>query len=317
MTNPIVDLTPLSKPVTKLVEVVAQGIGALYKPVGTVLQAKADAKARLILTEADIEVSELWRRAAQRLLYTEIERQKNLEAIIDKARAALPERVREDPVPKDWITHFFTAAQDVNDEDMQLIWGRILAGEVAEPGNTSRRTLEFLKTLSKQEAEMFVALLSVSFAEKQGWRFVVENSVTSRTLVEAFGGVDVERHMLDIGILGAEPTLVPASQTSAWRFSYGTLSLKFVGPPPPPRTPKLGLQTLEHKLFIRLFSAIGQELSRVARQEVREGFVAHLSDSIQKQIRVRIEADDGEPSAALNGGPGMSHGNSGVSEGPP
>jgi hypothetical protein len=47
MSNPIIDLAPLSTPVTKLVEVVAQGIGAIYRPVGTVLQAKADANSLL------------------------------------------------------------------------------------------------------------------------------------------------------------------------------------------------------------------------------------------------------------------------------
>jgi hypothetical protein len=33
--NPSLDLQGVSKPVTKLIEVVAQGIGAVYKPVGS------------------------------------------------------------------------------------------------------------------------------------------------------------------------------------------------------------------------------------------------------------------------------------------
>jgi len=123
---------------------------------------------------------------------------------------------------------------------------------------------------------------------------MVEDRVTSNTLADASGGVDVERHMVDIGILGAAPILVPASKTSAWRFSYGTVNYRFVGPPPPPSSPKFPVQKTELQLFIRLFSAIGQELSKVARQEAREGFIAHLSGSIQEQIKVRIEEDNGE-----------------------
>ncbi|MGD0262586.1 MAG: DUF2806 domain-containing protein [Verrucomicrobiota bacterium] len=310
MSKPIVDLAPLSKPVSKLVEVVAQGIGAIYKPIGTVLQAKADAKAKLVIAEADIEVSQLWRRAAERLLYTEIERQKNLEAIVHKARIALPERVRDDPVPKDWIMHFFTAAQDVSDEDMQMIWGRILAGEVAEPGATSGRTLQFLKTISKQEAEVFTTLLSVSFADEGGWRFVVEDPVTSKTIAEASGGADVESHMRDIGILGAEPLLMDASKTSSHRFSYGGVGYKFIGPAPPPRITELDLTPLELSLAIRRFSAVGQELSKVARQEVRKDFIPLLSASLQKQIKVRIDEDKGEQAAAPNDGPATLPGNS-------
>jgi Protein of unknown function (DUF2806) len=201
---------------------------------------------------------------------------------------------------------------------MQMIWGRILAGEVAEPGSTSGRTLEFLKTMSKQEAEVFVTLLSVSFADEDGWRFVVEDPVTSKTIAEASAGADGERHMLDIGVLGAEPLLIDASKTSSRRFSYGSVGYKFVGPAPPPCTTEPDLPALELSLVIRLFSAVGQELSKVARQEVRKDFISRLSESIQKQIEVRIEEDKGEQAAAPNNGPATLPGNSdGTGEGRP
>lgn len=47
------DLTPVSAPLTKLIEVAARGIGVIYEPVHIVRMAKAHAKAEMILAETD------------------------------------------------------------------------------------------------------------------------------------------------------------------------------------------------------------------------------------------------------------------------
>jgi hypothetical protein len=63
MANPLISLENLTEPLTKLVEVVAAGIGTLYAPFGTVRQAEADAKAKVILAKANTEVLSLQQRA--------------------------------------------------------------------------------------------------------------------------------------------------------------------------------------------------------------------------------------------------------------
>ena len=40
----------------------------------------------------------------------------------------------------------------VSSEELQTLWGRVLAGEIKSPGSFSLRTLEFLKNLSHDEA---------------------------------------------------------------------------------------------------------------------------------------------------------------------
>lgn len=288
MSIPPIDLAAISKPLTKLVAAVAQGVGGIYRPVGTVLQAKADANARIILAQADIDVDELQHRALQRLLHVETERQKNLDVIIDLATSALPETVHQDPVEKDWITQFFGLAQDVSDPQMQMLWAKILAGEVAEPDSTSRRTLEFLKTISKTEAAMFVALLSVSFTDEHGWRFIVSDRVTYETIVTDFDDVDVGTHLLEIGILATEELGIEVSKLRDLQISYGGTRCQFLGPASPPVTPKLRMPLLENRLGIRRFTAIGQELATVAEMRIHPNFLASLSDSLKK-IQVHIE----------------------------
>ena len=63
-------------------------------------------------------------------------------------------------VDEDWLFAWRDYAGKVSAEDLQRLWGSVLAGEVAAPGRYSIRTLEFLKTLSKAEAEMISKLAS-------------------------------------------------------------------------------------------------------------------------------------------------------------
>ena len=63
-------------------------------------------------------------------------------------------------VDEDWLFAWREHAGKVSAEDLQRLWGSVLAGEVKAPGRYSIRTLEFLKTLSKAEAEMISKLAS-------------------------------------------------------------------------------------------------------------------------------------------------------------
>lgn len=61
-------------------------------------------------------------------------------------------------VDEDWLFAWREHAGKVSTEDLQRLWGSVLAGEVKAPGRYSIRTMEFLKTLSKVEAELISKL---------------------------------------------------------------------------------------------------------------------------------------------------------------
>lgn len=63
-------------------------------------------------------------------------------------------------VDEDWLFVWREYAGKVSVEDLQRLWGSVLAGEVKSPGRYSIRTLEFLKTLSRPEAEVISKLAS-------------------------------------------------------------------------------------------------------------------------------------------------------------
>lgn len=58
----------------------------------------------------------------------------------------------EELIEDDWLYSWRDYAGKVSSSELQDLWGRILAGEVKQPGSYSMRTLEFLKGLSKSEA---------------------------------------------------------------------------------------------------------------------------------------------------------------------
>ncbi len=85
--------------------------------------------------------------------------QANREAV---ARAAV-EELRELPPPEhepkeiddDWLYRFSRYAEGVSNEEMQRVWGRVLAHQVAKPGAYSIRALGTLAVMDHDDARMF------------------------------------------------------------------------------------------------------------------------------------------------------------------
>lgn len=125
----------------------------------------------------------------------------------------------------DWLSTWNAYAGKVSNEELQRLWANILAGEVKQPGTFSRRTLEFLRTLAKRDAELISKLAS----------FVINNKFISREMDEVLkiNGIDTNLllEMQELGVLtGIEAlglsltynSLDPENYICAFR-SYGKL----------------------------------------------------------------------------------------------
>ena len=164
------------EPLSKLIDTVARGCGIVYEPthkkrlakakaveISTIAQAIRDNDDLPIFYNKDgvqidsTDVKALAERASSRLMLQEMRKQQNIEAIVDKAYEELKNEteVSSEPVDDDWIVRFFNSVEDVSNEKIQEIWGRVLAGEIRHPYSFSLRTLETLKNLSQHEAQLF------------------------------------------------------------------------------------------------------------------------------------------------------------------
>ncbi len=221
------DLAGLSQPLTKAIEVISAGMGTVYRPLG--IKREADAKAYEIETIARAEAQaeearkdvatagilgrlqqiqqsdpDFCQRARQRLLQRELEGQLNVEAIAGQAIKLLPDQVSNEPVSPDWRRKFFMEADNVCSADLQLLWGKVLAGEITTPGSFSLRTLEVLKNLSQDEAQTFSKLCTLAMAE--GW--VVRPGHDVNTTLDPFGFSYGQLLVLrDAGLLHSGDTL--------------------------------------------------------------------------------------------------------------
>lgn len=187
----IKDLAGLSEPLKRLIEVVSEAFGAVSRPylirrtadakayeIRTIAQALADSRKLLghsnyedgkvsILTPKDAaeQFPALPDRTASREKHQELKRQQNVESVAANAAEELKDDTvvpdkRPDP---DWVNRFFEIAAGVSTDQMQYLWGKILAGEIRAPGSFSLRTLDVLRNVSKEEAENFVKLVHYVF----------------------------------------------------------------------------------------------------------------------------------------------------------
>jgi hypothetical protein len=151
-------LATLSGPIQTLVEKMSNAVGVLYEPTRIKRKAAADVEARLIKSKGNFELQQHEERALKSLLAQEVRREDNIQQIMHKAVIKLPNNFEADKLDEDWVVHFFKQCDTVSDEQMQSLWANLLAGEVSNPGTFSKRTVNFVSNMSKQDAESFAAL---------------------------------------------------------------------------------------------------------------------------------------------------------------
>lgn len=199
----LVDLGALSRPATVLVEKVCNAVGMIYEPlhIKRLAKAEADAQTTRALAELDLR-DELERRGLRRFLSGEARKQQNIESITAQAVAALPAAAQVDGLEEDWIAHFFGHCAHVSDGEMQSLWGRILLGEATNPGAFSRRTVSFVSTLDKKDAEMFTTFCQFVWILGGPTPLIYENH---HAIYETKGiDLDALKHLDAIGLISFE-----------------------------------------------------------------------------------------------------------------
>lgn len=288
MKNILVDLKGLSAPITKLVEVTAKGMGNAYAPFGTFRQAKADAKAKIIHAEADKKVLSIEQRTDNRLIIKEESRQENLENIAVQAKLELPEKVSDKKLDDDWVAQFFEHAQDVHDGDMQKLWARILAGEIASPETYSKRTLQFLKTLDKWEAEKFSELCSFVTKDKGGWNIIFDLALSEK-IRSKLGQKDYINHFCNIGLTDGTERVVDPSKITGTEIHYFDQKYIFKGPAKVEKDPNSKVPFItpfEIPIQVKYFTSIGQQLANIADPLPIDNMITGLEKALNTKSQI-------------------------------
>lgn len=299
-----VDLKGLTKPFGKLIEVVSKGIGTVYRPhairseadaeaykIRAIAAAKADAK--LIEANGKVQVAHALAapptvtpalaapseeslalgtaaRAKARVLTKEVEAQLNIEAIVDQAAANLAGDVSDAPVDDGWRRKFFMEAENVCDHDLQVLWGKILAGEVASPGRYSLRTLDTLRQLTKQEAELFT--IAANLADSAGNIYLPGEPSSLEDFGLHYGAL---LSLREAGLLHSSDTLHRHFKDSPQDFKQTTVVIANVWI-------KIEGEALRHVTLPTLaLTRPGRELRELAVTGPNDAYLKMLGDSLR------------------------------------
>lgn len=300
----IKDLVGLSEPLKKLIEVLSQGVGALAKPY--LIRKTADAKAyeikiiaqsikehqnnlkaieydkeKLSLQSLDTKSIKkelaLEERTKNRIIYKEQRRQKNIESITQNAAKYLETEtsVSDEPLDDDWITRFFNYAEDITNEEMQVLWGQILAGEIKQPESYSLRALELLRNITKEEAQVFSKAAKFVISS---WNSPFLFKGANEKSLESYGlSFDDQLLLTEIGILQAESMITRYLKSDDKDTTVLFVSGKYLI-----KTVKKA-NTPDHNIPIFRFSKIGIELLKLVSTEVNEKYIKELCLSLDNE----------------------------------
>lgn len=82
-------------------------------------------------------------------------KQQNVETIMSLALEYCSESGNEEEIDPDWFHQFIQLSENTSSKMMQALWGKILAGEIANPGTFSFKSLTILKRMTNKEAIAF------------------------------------------------------------------------------------------------------------------------------------------------------------------
>jgi len=161
--NSLINLGELSKPANILIEKISDAIGGLYKPYQIKRIGRAEAEVEKIKALTKLEIDEIQQRALTRFVNEETFKQKNIEEIVNKALPNIDVYANPQEIENDWISFFFDKCKLISDNEMQIIWANILSGEANNPGTFSKRLINIVSSIDKNDAIMFTNLCSYTW----------------------------------------------------------------------------------------------------------------------------------------------------------
>ena len=191
------------------------------------------ARSGAIFNSASLNINQ---RAERRLQMQRERQQHNLERIMAQALEYCPESVSAQDVDPDWFQQFCDLILDISNTNMQHLWAKILAGEIATPGKFSLKTLHTLKRMSYKEAMALQQAANLSCRTRQDpsariyfgcisrpslWRLLTGRSRAVVNLNQFGLSYPQILSLMDIGLLHSseiESGTLPAGQQLNWQY---------------------------------------------------------------------------------------------------
>lgn len=197
----------------------------------------------------------------------------------------------ETTIDDDWLFLWRENAGRVSSEELQSLWGKILAGELKQPGSYSIRTMDFLKSLSKTDAELISKIA----------KFVIGDRIyRHKDIYLEKEGVTFSRLLFlqDIGFLsGVESTGLSSTYGSVDKDKFFNLlkannKIIILNHDDPNKTVNAEVYLLTsvgiEVLKLANFQVDNEYLESTATDYVKKGFSVQIADFIQTNGSVHL-----------------------------
>ena len=320
----------------KLLDYTASGIGAVAGPMLAPWQARREAASRQIAAQGEADALrtiaiaqaeardtlvsaafdvrgeiDIVETVRQRIQFQEEKRHRNIGSVVGQTAELLGDEDVPDQEPDhDWTARFFNYIQDVSSEEMQLLWAKVLAGEIAQPGSVSIRALSILRNLDQTSAKLLQVLSSACISIRPDGAHAVDARVPSlgRNAAEnslqdfglAFGNLNIlNEHGLiisdynswyDVNMCIGIPMPNSPDGFGVVRIPFEFQARHWVLTPSVQR--KVGTQC---RLSGVALTQAGKELSKIVDCEPMPKYHKALADFFASQHLVMTEVDNPQP----------------------
>lgn len=174
---PQILLGPAGNSISRLLGIPIDILSAWGERVSQGIRDKTEARSRISKVFAE-EVAqravgdpEIMERAMNNMLSRQYKIQENKDAIVGVAISDLKNNsvdINSAGPSEDFLNRFERHAEDATSDELRLMYGRILSGEIRKPGSISPATLHFVSMLEQETTGLIQRLLPYSFSEKGG-----------------------------------------------------------------------------------------------------------------------------------------------------
>lgn len=269
------DLLGLSQPLCKLIDVFQNGCSWVLKP----SQIKRIASATS-LTKSIESNDEFKSQLKQALLESTAnaarsireERQfDNIASVYANATQELQmiENIDKTPVDPDWAARFFDYAKDISDEEAQIVWAKILAGEIIKPGSFFKRTLSVLRNIEAFEAKWFADIC----------QFILCDCIVIYKQFMDLYPYNQLQSLMDCGLVNSEACSYILNKETK-EISGKTHTIKL-----------MNNQTISNQVALNVFSLTdaGSQLYKITQSQTNQTFLMKLKEMLEQRYNLVSE----------------------------
>ncbi|MDA9391453.1 hypothetical protein WN73_12460 [Bradyrhizobium sp. CCBAU 45394] len=139
-----------SIPMPQTVKNFDKAVGKILLAAGENAEARIKANTGKAKAKGKIDIDGMYRTAEDKRKLEN--RAATVQIAVDEMNNKAAQQDAGSEIDDDWLNLYAKIAEDKTSEELQSLFGKILAGEIQRPGTFSLRTLQFLSTLSKSDA---------------------------------------------------------------------------------------------------------------------------------------------------------------------